>query len=193
MFDWVNFIIYMLATTMTPGPNNIMSMSNASKVGLKQAMPFNCGVFTGFTIVTILCMIFCNYLAEVLPIIKTPMLFIGAGYMLYLAWKTMRRSGAIEEKETSISYKMGVMLQFVNPKLYIFSIVSMEVYVLPYYQGNWPALLGFSIIMASSGSFANLVWAIGGSMLKKLFSEHARIVNTVMALLLIYCAVSLFR
>ena len=37
-----------------------------------------------------------------------------------------------------------------------------------------------------------LCWSAFGSAFKWLFSKHARVVNLVMALLLVYCAVSLF-
>ena len=33
MFSWVNFLSYAIVTAVTPGPNNIMSMSNAGRLG----------------------------------------------------------------------------------------------------------------------------------------------------------------
>ncbi len=40
------FLSYVIITTFTPGPNNIMSMSNASRYGFRKSLPFNVGVFS---------------------------------------------------------------------------------------------------------------------------------------------------
>lgn len=37
MFSWVNFLSYAVVTAVTPGPNNLMSMSNAGRLGFKRA------------------------------------------------------------------------------------------------------------------------------------------------------------
>ena len=68
----------------------------------------------------------------------------------------------------------------------------MEAYILPFYQGQWGALVFFALLLAFIGFAFTLLWALFGSVFKLLFSKHARLTNTVMALLLVYCAVSLF-
>lgn len=192
MFSWFNFWAYAIVTAATPGPNNIMSMTNASQHGLKKALPFNLGIWAGVTIVMILCTIFCSLLSTMIPRIKLPMLIIGAAYILHLAWKTFRSSDEVEEKNTHGSFLSGLGLQFINPKTYIYCIVSIEAYVLPYYSGQVAILFGFSMLLAFVGFAFTLCWAGFGSAFKLLFSKYAKVVNTIMALLLVYCAVSLF-
>lgn len=192
MFSWVSFLTYAFVTAVTPGPNNIMSMSNASRKGFRKALPFNLGIWAGFSVVAIVCTLGCSMLSALIPKIKTPMLVIGAAYMLYLAWGTLRSSGAIEENHSHGGLISGLLLQFVNPKIYIYCIVSMEAYILPYYSGRHIALFGFAMLLAFIGFMFTLCWAAFGSAFKRLFSRHAKAVNTVMAALLVYCAVSLF-
>ena len=86
MFNWISFLTYAVVTAVTPGPNNIMSMSNGSRKGFRGALPFNLGIWLGFSIVMLLCTLFCSVLSAFIPKIKLPMLIIGAAYMLYLAW-----------------------------------------------------------------------------------------------------------
>lgn len=45
------FLSYVALTTFTPGPNNIMSMSNASRFGLRRSMRFTVGVCAGFFVI----------------------------------------------------------------------------------------------------------------------------------------------
>lgn len=192
MFHWLNFLTYAVITTATPGPNNIMSMSNAGRVGLKKSYPFNLGIWVGFMAVMIICTVLSSVLNAVMPIIKTPMLIAGATYMLYLAFKTLKRTGEISEKQVKNGFLSGLFLQFINPKIYIYGMVSMESYILPYFHNSPIKLLGFAILLATIGCFFNLCWATFGSVFRILFSHHARMTNTVMALLLVYCAVALF-
>ena len=192
MFHWASFLTYAAVTSVTPGPNNIMSMSNGSRKGFRGALPFNFGILAGFSIVMLVCTLFCTMVSTLIPKIKTPMLIAGGLYLLYLAWETFRSSGQIEEPRTRDGFWYGLLLQFINPKIYIYCIMSMEAYILPFYQGQIPALVGFSILLALIGFASTLCWSAFGSAFKRLFSTHAKLVNTSMALLLVYCAVSLF-
>ena len=44
MFSWINFLSYAVVTAVTPGPNNLMSLSNAGRLGFRRALPFNLGI-----------------------------------------------------------------------------------------------------------------------------------------------------
>lgn len=192
MFNWFSFLVYATVTAVTPGPNNIMSMSNGSRKGFKGALPFNFGIGIGFSIVMLLCTVFCSMLSTLIPKIKMPMLIVGAAYMLYLAWETFRSSDNVEENHSRDGFLSGLLLQFINPKIYIYCIMSMEAYILPYYHGQVIPLVGFALLLALIGFIFTLCWSAFGSAFKRLFSKHAKVVNSVMALLLVYCAVSLF-
>lgn len=192
MFSWLSFLSYAVLTTATPGPNNIMSMSNASRIGLRRSFPFNIGIWTGFSIIMLVCTLFCNTLTELIPKIKMPMIILGACYMLWLAWKTFKSSSVSDKGSKQITFLSGLLLQFINPKIYIYGIVSMQVYILPFYQGQWTKLTFFALLLATIGASFNICWALFGSLFRIIFSQYARITNTIMALLLVYCAASLF-
>ncbi len=191
-FHWFHFLSYAIATAVTPGPNNIMSMSNGSRLGFRKAFPFNLGIWAGFSGVMLLCTFFCNSLSMAIPKIKMPMLIVGALYMLFLAFKTLGSSSVIEENHSRSGFLSGFALQFINPKIYLYCIVSMEAYILPYYHGRWTILMLFALLLAFIGFVFTLCWSLFGSAFKLLFSKYAKITNSIMALLLVYCAVSLF-
>ncbi len=192
MFSWLSFLTYTVVTAITPGPNNIMSMSNATRMGFKKALPFNFGIFVGFCLVVSLCTLFTSLLSKYIPIIELPMLIIGAFYILYLAWKTWKSSDVIDEQHVTSSFITGLSLQFINPKLYIYSIISMDAYILPYYGENITILLAFAFLLSFIGFACTLLWAGFGSVFHLLFSKHAKTTNSIMALLLAYCAINLF-
>ncbi len=192
MFSWLSFLTYAGITAVTPGPNNIMSMSNAGRIGFVKSLPFNVGIFAGFCCVVSLCTAFSSLLSVMLPVIEMPMLFVGAGYILYLAWKTWDSGDTIEEKYATSSFVTGLTLQFINPKLYIYSIVSMDAYILPHYAHNTVAIMGFILLLSFIGFVCTVLWSGFGAVFTLIFSKYAKITNGIMALLLVYCAMSLF-
>ena len=112
--------------------------------------------------------------------------------MLYLAWETFRSDGTFSEDHSREGFLSGLFLQFVNPKIYIYGIMSMEAYILPFYQEQTMILIVFALLLAFVGFSFTLAWSAFGSAFRWLFSRHTKVVNTIMALLLVYCAVSLF-
>lgn len=192
MFNWGAFLIYAIIASFTPGPNNIMAMSNANHGGLKRSVPFNFGVMIGFIIILILSAFLCTILTELIPSIELPLKIIGAGYMLYLAWQIYRTSSIVEGEYVSKGFFTGIVMQFVNVKGIIFAITIMQSYILPVYSGQAVTIVGFAMLIGLMALAATTCWSLFGSVFKKVFSEQQRVVSIMMAVLLAYCAISLF-
>ncbi|WP_088187096.1 LysE family transporter [Desulfosporosinus sp. FKA] len=197
MPNFTAFLSYVVITTFTPGPNNIMSMSNASRHGFMKCIFFNIGIFFGFFTIIALCSTFSVTLFRLIPSIKPIMTCIGAVYILWLAWKTYKNdphnkgnSDSNDQKKTN-TFKAGFLLQFVNPKVILYGITTVSTFIVPYYR-SVIVLAIFSIILASVGFIATCCWSLFGSVFQKLLVQNEKIINIVMALLLLYCAISLF-
>ncbi|HEY5584597.1 MAG TPA: LysE family transporter [Ruminiclostridium sp.] len=193
MPNFIAFLSYVLVTTFTPGPNNIMSMSNASRYGFKRSIMFNVGIFFGFFIIIALCSFFSVTLYSLIPSIKSIMTYIGAVYILWLAWKTYKSKPYSEnksEKHTN-TFLSGLLLQFVNPKVIIYGITTVSTFIVPYYRSVF-VLTSFSVLLAFLGFAATCCWSLFGSVFQKFLVKNYKATNIIMALLLVYCAVSLF-
>jgi len=186
------FLSYVLLTTFTPGPNNIMSMSNASRLGFRRTLRFTSGVFSGFLIVTAMACAFTLKLYSVMPDIKPVMTVVGAAYILYLAYKTVTASP--HDADTSMStgsFASGVVLQFFNPKGILYGLTVASTFLVPYYDSPF-VLAGFCLFMASMSFISTSSWAAFGSIFERFLARNGKVFSWVMALLLVYCAVSLF-
>ncbi|MDF2944907.1 MAG: amino acid transporter LysE [Herbinix sp.] len=193
MPNFTAFLSYVLISTFTPGPNNIMSMSNASRYGFKKSIFFNVGVFFGFFIIIVLCSIFSVSLYSLIPSIKPIMTGIGAVYILWLAWKTYRskpHSEGDNQKSTN-TFWSGLLLQFVNPKVILYGITTVSTFVVPYYR-SFLILIGFSALLAFIGFISTCCWSLFGALFQTLLMKHDKMINTIMALLLVYCVFTLF-
>ena len=169
-----------------------MSMSNAVRYGFKKSFKFNLGILVGFSIVMQICTLLSAIIFSQISQAKIYMQILGAGYMLYLAWKTWKSSSEIELAETKgPSFISGFTLQFLNPKLYFYAFTSMSTFILPVFHSTL-TLVRFAFFLAVFGFLATLAWSVFGSLFCKILSKHARIVNPILALLLVYCAISLF-
>jgi threonine/homoserine/homoserine lactone efflux protein len=191
MFPWVSFFSYIIIVAYTPGPNNIMSMNNAKNIGFKKSIVFNLGIFAGLSFVMILCLIFSTVLYNLIPRLQFPMKILGAAYMIYLMIKTIVPSKEHEIKNNNGSFIIGALLQLINPKLMIYGITAMSSYILPHYK-EMPILILFAFLLSFVGFTGTICWALFGSLFNIVFNKHGKILNIVMALLLLYCAVSLF-
>lgn len=192
MPDFAAFISYVLLTTFTPGPNNLMSMTNASREGFKKGMRFAFGVPIGAVFVFVLAAAFGTLLYTYMPKAEPYLIVLGAAYILWLAFSIVRDKPhkARETKLKLNSVFTGAVLQLVNPKGVLYAISVMTTFVLPYY--HTPVQIGLFILFFSVLALISVTcWALFGSVFERLFSKHKKILNWVMALLLVYCAVSL--
>lgn len=192
MFKLADFLIYCFLCAYTPGANNLLSMSNAAKVGFRRSIVFNYGITVGFAIVMTVCSAFTTTLHTMIPKVQIVIEIFGAVYMLWLAWKIFKSNHDLNaESDSSIGFRAGMFLQFMNPKIYIYSITAMSVYVFPVYN-TIPWIIFFTLLLTVIGSSGSFVWALCGAALCRFISKHTRIINTIMALLLVYCAISIF-
>ena len=189
--DWPAFFSYVLLNCITPGPNNMICLSSAAQHGFAQSLRYIAGVFAGSIMIGLLTGGFTSLLYDVLPAAEPWLLALGAAYILYLAWGVWRsqpREGGAPVKKRGVL--SGVMMQFVNVKGILFSVTAMASYVLP----NWSGPLAIALcsaIIACCCVVCCGVWALGGAALVGAYRKHARLISGVMALALVWCALSL--
>ncbi|MPN44862.1 Cysteine/O-acetylserine efflux protein [bioreactor metagenome] len=121
------------------------------------------------------------------------MTVIGAAYIMWLAWKTYKsKPHSIDENTKSTNtFMAGLLLQFVNIKLILYAITTVSTFIVPYYQSPL-VLISFCALLTFIGFLANCSWALFGAAFQKFLAKNDRVVNAVMALLLVYCAIKLF-
>ena len=78
MFPLYDFLIYCFICAYTPGANNLLSMSNAARLGFRRSVVFNLGITAGFFLVMSICTFFSATLYTLLPRVKIFMEILGA-------------------------------------------------------------------------------------------------------------------
>lgn len=164
----------------------------ANKYGFKKTIRFCLGVGTGFFILLLMSSFLNLLLHNFIPKIEFVMAIIGAAYMLYLAFIIIRSKDNGEDPSGGKynSFLAGMLLQFINPKGVLYAITAIGTFVLPYQETN-SSLLFYSVILGVIGFMGTFSWSIFGSLFKRFLAKYRSQFNIVMALLLVYSAVTI--
>ena len=192
---YLSFIAYACATTFLPGPNNVLLLSQAGRYGIRKVRPLLFGIWCGLLTVMLIAGFFLNALGTFVPKIADYFKFVGAAYILYLAWKTLTRgsvSTGDDPKDVPLTFVNGFLLQFLNVKVIMLGLASYPGYFLP--MGHSPAIvLLFAVTMTACCGTGNLIWTVLGGFLTPVYNRFYKIINAVMALMLVWCAVKIIR
>jgi len=186
------FFTYVIITSITPGPNNILSLSVATQHGLKRSTKVISGMFCGYIFLMLLCGVFTYHMVSLLPVITPWLTWVGAAYIIWLAWGIATSDIKTASKDSEgITFLTGFGLQFVNVKIILYGVTSISTFVLPYTQ-NIYWILATSLVLAFIALASNLIWAIAGKLLQSQFQKYGKAINMTLAATLLYCAVQLF-
>ncbi len=186
-------LLYMVVTGVTPGPNNLMALYLSAQYGFSSARKFMIGSAGGFFAKMLLCGALNMLLASVVPALVPYLKWLGAAYMLYLAF-TMLRSGFAtqgEQKDRTgeSSYVSGLALQVVNIKSWVANLSVFSVYVTPYTTAL-PVILAVSVVNTMGMILWTVLWGSFGNAFRRVYSAHRKVFSVVLAASLVLCAVS---
>jgi len=118
------FLSYVLAMTITPGPNNMMCLVNGSRFGFRQTLRFIAGIFAGVIVVMTACSYFNLSLSRFVPSFRPFAEALGGLYMLYLAVRVFKTDvNTATANARSATFVTGMAMQFVNAKMLLYGVL----------------------------------------------------------------------
>lgn len=185
----ISIFMFSFATSITPGPNNIMLLSSGLTFGYKRTLPHILGVVLGFPLMTIFVGIGLGEFFKVYPFAFTVLKVVGILYLLFLAWKIANSRPEVkksDENSKPMKFIAIVLFQWMNPKNWIKIITAMSVYVTSVEHATIQIIIITTIFFLTVLVSANS-WAVGGVVLNKLIKSDKGIkrFNIIMALLLV--------
>ncbi len=187
-----NFFIYAIVNAFTPGPGNILALNTVTNYGWKNGKRLFFGIFAGYYAVQIICAIFVYGVGTFLPNALHVMKYIGAAYILWLAIHIAVSKPEPAADTGSASFMKGFLLQFVNVKIYMFGITALTGFIAPYSTALM-VLIGFELLIATIGTIATMTWIGVGILIQKVYLNHYRIINIILALTLGECIWSMLK
>ena len=187
-----NFFIYAIVNAFTPGPGKILALNTVTNYGWKNGKRLFFGIFAGYYAVQIICAIFVYGVGTFLPNALHVMKYIGAAYILWLAIHIAVSKPEPAADTGSASFMKGFLLQFVNVKIYMFGITALTGFIAPYSTALM-VLIGFELLIATIGTIATMTWIGVGILIQKVYLNHYRIINIILALTLGECIWSMLK
>lgn len=132
-------------------------------------------------------------LLRLFPALEPLLRYIGAAYILYLAFGILRASYSFTTTDAKpLSFIHGVALQALNPKLIVYAFTLFTGF-LASIADNAVLVAWVALVLAIISFAATSVWALCGTGIKTYLRNplHIKIVNLLLALALVYSALTL--
>ena len=187
----ISFLAYAFTTALTPGPNNFLTLKTVGRFGIKRSWPMMLGILAGIGVIMPLTAILSSLLAAWIPQLSVIARYLGAVYILYLAYKIWTSPApSIDPTQKAPRFFTGMGLQFLNVKIILYAITSLNSFVLPITQNPW-VVAGYALLLTSISGISLVIWAGLGALLTQIMQKHYRIINAVLALILVESAITL--
>lgn len=187
----ISFLAYAFTTALTPGPNNFLTLNTVGRFGIKRSWPMMLGILAGIGVIMTLTAILSSLLAAWIPQLSVIARYLGAVYILYLAYKIWTSPApSIDPTQKAPRFVTGMVLQFLNVKIILYAITSLNSFVLPITQNPW-VVAGYALLLTSISGISLVIWAGLGALLTQIMQKHYRIINAVLALILVESAITL--
>ena len=182
------FVLFAFVSSITPGPNNTMLLASGVNFGFRRSMPHALGISIGFMLLVICVGLGLGEVFKLFPWAYTLLRYVGAAYLLYLAWK-IANAGGMSDNPDEHGKPMTVLgaaaFQWVNPKAWIMAIGAITTYTPQ--DGFFSNVLLIAALFALVNCPSVGLWTVAGSMLRKWLDNPRalRAFNIGMALLLV--------
>ncbi len=176
---------FALASSISPGPVNLVALSAGAHYGARAAMRHVTGATLGFTLLLVLIGLGLHELLALWPGLTEGIRLAGVAFLLYMAWRLASDRGELGNgkpaSRPSLAY--GALMQWLNPKAWLASVAGMGAYAA---DGEIGRIGQFAVVYFVVCYASIACWAWAGSFLQGYLRVPARLrrFNRVLAALL---------
>lgn len=111
-------ILFAVAGSFTPGPNNVMLTASGQAFGFARSIPHMAGVTAGFAVLLLAFGLGLGQIFALSPALHASLRIVGAAYLLYLAWRIAQAGdpAAAEGNPRPLTFFEAALFQWVNVK-----------------------------------------------------------------------------
>ena len=125
------FVLFAFVASITPGPTNILVLSNSARFGMAAAVPIILGACASAAILVLLVGTGAGSALIQWPLVQTLMRWAGVTWLSYLAWQILRAPAAgisARNDEERLSLLGAASLQWINPKTWMRALAVVSVF-----------------------------------------------------------------
>lgn len=177
---------FAFASSITPGPNNLMLLASGVNFGLRRTVPHMLGISLGHALMVFLVGLGLAGLFLAEPRLVIVLKLASVAYMLWLAWKIANAAPPREGAPAGRPFTalQAAAFQWVNPKAWAMALTATAVYA----QDRSAATMAVVAVVFCAVNLPSVaVWAAMGQALRRLLERPGWRVtfNRTMAALLV--------
>jgi threonine/homoserine/homoserine lactone efflux protein len=180
--------LFAVVSSITPGPNNMMILASGANFGFARSLRHLFGISLGFGLMILLVGLGLHTLLERFPLIYSAMRWVGAAYLLGLAWR-LANAGPPSANAPSAPQPMGFIaaaaFQWVNPKAWVMAVTAISTF-LPA-QAQPLHIVSLTALFIALNLPCVATWGAFGSAMRRILQDPKRLrfFNVTMALALV--------
>lgn len=183
---------FALATSITPGPVNVVALGSGARFGFAASQKHVAGAALGFTLLLVLIGLGLHELLVRWPILTQGIQWGGVAFLLYMAYKLAMDDGRLDAQDAAVAPSMlyGAVMQWLNPKAWLACVAGMGLFAADGKAARvWQLAAVYLVICYLSVA----CWAYVGTFFRRYLSNARgmRLFNRAMALLLVISVVYL--
>ena len=151
------FLPVALALNLTPGADMMFCLAQGLRGGAWPAVAASAGISAGVLVHVALAGLGLGALVQGFPWLFGAIRWIGAAYLLWLAWRTLRTPvtiGEVPVARPSRAFRDGLVVNLSNPKVILFILALVPQFVSPA-APVLPQFLIFGLVLALGGFVVN--------------------------------------
>ncbi|MCQ9422001.1 LysE family translocator [Pseudomonas sp. LJDD11] len=163
MTHYLPFIVFAFVASITPGPTNILVLSNSALHGLAVALRIALGASAGAALIVLLTGLGLGEFLQRLPWLQQLMGWLGVAWISLLAWQLWRAPASVltaDSRSKAMGAWAGAGLQLINPKTWLMALAVVSVFT-----GAQASAVDYGLYAAIFFVIATpclLVWALLG-------------------------------
>jgi threonine/homoserine/homoserine lactone efflux protein len=192
--QWWAAALFMLVSSVTPGPNNTMLMASGVHFGFRRTLAHLMGVQLGFGFMVVAVGLGLHTVLAQFPAFYDLVRFAGAAYMVWMAWSLASARPHVaapaalddglhsaQDEAKPIGFWGAVLFQWVNPKAWVMAVTIMSAYVPP--GAGLLQIAPLGMLYVALGFPCSSVWVGFGSALRSYLQDpfRMRVFNCSMA------------
>jgi len=191
-----SIILFSVAMSGTPGPNNMMLTASGARYGYRQTLPHILGILGGCVVLFVAIALGLGAVFERYPGVQWGLRLAGSAYLLYLAWRIATAPPPNLDRARSarpLNALEAAAFQFANPKAWIMGL-TLTASFLPAHGSLLVNAFALAVLMELAAFPCVSFWALFGRTLgNRIRSDRGwRIFNGVMGALTAACVILIF-
>lgn len=168
------FYLFAVVAAVTPGPSNVMLTATGAQAGVVRGLPCLLGVAAGMGLLIFGVAMGFAGLVIGHPIVLRALNLVGAGFLIWLAYKiaTAPAGGEAATEQKPVGFGEAALFQWVNPKSWLVGASAAGAY-LKTDAGALVQALSFAALFVAAALPSGFLWLVFGAAMQRLLKSPA--------------------